>query len=231
MAVPIQLPTTALNETFGGVTYHIEGELVPVLHLELSVMGVYFEHHILLWKDPHVQVEFHPMKGALKRMLAGMPFLLTGAKGPGRIAFSRDGAGHVFGLHLKSGMGVDVREHQWLAATNNVEYTFTRVKGAANMLLGGTGFFIDTFSCPTTEGILWLHGYGNVFEVTLAAGEQIDIEPGGWIYKDRTVRMETIFQRLTTSFFGGGGQIFWNRFSGPGKIALQSMYLHLESGE
>jgi uncharacterized protein (AIM24 family) len=231
MAVPIQLPTTAQNETFGGITYHIEGELVPVLHLELNSVGVYFEHHILLWKDPHVTVELHPMKGALKRMLAGMPFLLTGAKGPGRIAFSRDGPGHVFGLHLKAGMGVDVREHQWLAATNNVEYTFTRVKGAANMLLGGTGFFIDTFTSPATEGILWLHGYGNVFEVTLAAGEQIDIEPGGWIYKDRTVQMQTIFQRLTTSIFGGGGQIFWNRFTGPGKIALQSMYLHLESGE
>ena len=37
---------------------------------------------------------------------------------------------------------------------------FTRVKGAANMLLGGTGFFIDTFSCPQREGILWLHGFG-----------------------------------------------------------------------
>jgi uncharacterized protein (AIM24 family) len=231
MAVPVQVPTTALNETFGGVTYHIEGELVPVLHLELSSVGVYFEHHILLWKDPQVAVVLHPIKGALKRMLAGMPFLLTGATGPGRIAFSRDGVGHVFGLHLRTGMGVDVREHQWLAATNNVEYTFSRVRGAANMLLGGTGFFIDTFSCPNSEGILWLHGYGNVFEVTLAAGEQIDIEPGGWIYKDRTVRMETIFQRLTTGIFGGGGQIFWNRFTGPGKIALQSMYLHLESGE
>ena len=118
-----------------------------------------------------MQIELRPLKGGFKRMLAGMPFLLTGAKGPGRIAFSRDGAGHVFGLHLKPGVGVDVREHQWLAATNNVEYTFTRVKGAANMLLGGTGFFIDTFSCPAQEGILWLHGFGNVFEVTLAPGE------------------------------------------------------------
>ncbi len=26
-------------------------------------------------------------------------------------------------------------------------------------------------------------------------------------------------------------QICWNRFTGPGKIALQSMYYHLESGE
>ena len=231
MAVPVQLTTNVQNETFGGVTYHIEGELVPALHVELSNTGVYFEHHILLWKDPAVQIALHPMKGAFKRMLAGMPFLLTGASGPGRIAFSRDGAGHVFGLHLSPGMSVDVREHQWLAATDNVDYTFTRVKGAANMLLGGTGFFIDTFSCPAREGILWLHGFGNVFEVTLAAGEAIDIEPGGWIYKEQTVQMQTMFQKLSTGFFASAGQIVWNRFTGPGKIALQSMYCHMEGGE
>ncbi|HEY3760330.1 MAG TPA: AIM24 family protein [Verrucomicrobiae bacterium] len=231
MAVPTLLTTAVQNEKFGGVTYHIEGELVPALHLELSNVGVYFEHHILLWKDPSVQVAIRPMKGALRRMLAGMPFLLTGANGPGRIAFSRDGAGHVFGLHLKPGMAVDVREHQWLAATDNVEYTFSRVRGAANMLLGGTGFFIDTFSSPSQEGILWLHGFGNVFEVTLAPGESIDIEPGGWIYKDQSVQMQTMFQRLSTGLFASGGQICWNRFTGPGKVALQTMYYHMEGGE
>jgi uncharacterized protein (AIM24 family) len=231
MAVPKLLSTSTLNETFGGVTYHIEGELVPVLHVELSSIGIYFEHHILLWKDPAVQVGLKAMRGALKRVLAGMPVFMTAATGPGRIAFSRDGAGHVFGLHLAPGSAVDVREHQFLAATDNVDYTFTRVRGVANLLLGGTGFFIDTFSCPSREGILWLHGYGNVFEVELKPGEQIDVEPGGWIYKERTVDMQTIFQRLTTGIFGGGGQIFWNRFTGPGRIALQSMYVHLESAE
>ena len=231
MAVPVQLTTNVQNENFGGVTYHIEGELVPALHIELSNTGVYFEHHILLWKDPAVQIALQPIKGALKRMLAVMLFLLTGASGPGRIAFSRDGAGHVFGLHLKPGMSVDVRENQWLAATDNVEYTFTRVKGAANMLLGGTGFFIDTFSAPARDGILWLHGYGNVFEVTLAAGEAIDIEPGGWIYKEPTVQMQTMFQKLSTGFFASAGQIVWNRFTGPGKVALQSMYFHMDGGE
>ncbi len=39
MAVPVQLTTNVQNETFGGVTYHIEGELVPALHLELSNTG------------------------------------------------------------------------------------------------------------------------------------------------------------------------------------------------
>jgi uncharacterized protein (AIM24 family) len=231
MAVPVLLATNVQTETFGGVTYHIEGELVPALQLELSGTGVYFEHHILLWKDPAVPIALHPVKGGFKRMLAGLPFLLTGATGPGRIAFSRDGAGHVFALHLTPGASVDVRENQWLAATEHVEYTFTRVKGVANMLLGGTGFFIDTFSCPGRDGILWLHGYGNVFELTLAAGEQIDIEPGGWVYKERTVQMQTMFQKLSTGLFASAGQLVWNRFTGPGKVALQSMYYHMEGGE
>ena len=35
--------------------------------------------------------------------------------------------------------------------------------------------------------------------------ELIDIEPGGWIYKDRSVQMQTIFQRLSTGIFASGG--------------------------
>jgi uncharacterized protein (AIM24 family) len=227
MAVPVLLPTGVRDETYGGVTYHIEGELVPALQVELSQLPVYFEHHVLLWKDPQVEVGIKSLAGAFKRILSGMPVFMTEAKGPGRIAFSRDGAGHVFALHLEPGQAVDVREHQFLAATDCVDYSFTRMKGAANVLFGGTGFFIDTFACHHDHGVLWLHGYGNVFVVELGPGEQIDIEPGGWIYKDRTVQMNTVFQKLSTGIFGSAGQIFWNRFTGPGRIALQTMYLHM----
>jgi uncharacterized protein (AIM24 family) len=227
MTVPTILPTEARGEAFGGVTYHVDGELVPVLQVEISTMPVYFEHHVLLWKDPSVEVSLKPLKGAFKRVLAGMPVFLTQAGGRGRIAFSRDGAGHVFAMHLKVGDSLDVREHQFLAATDGVDYSFARVKGAANILFSGTGFFIDTFTCLRNEGIVWLHGYGNVFEMVLGPNEQIDIEPGGWIYKDRTVQMQTIFQKFSSGLFASAGQIFWNRFTGPGRIALQSMYLHM----
>ena len=54
--------------------------------------------------------------------------------------------------------------------------------------------FVDKFKASESDGILWLHGYGNVFEKTLGAGEQIDIEPGGWLYKDPGVKMETTMQ-------------------------------------
>ena len=56
-------------------------------------------------------------------------------------------------------------------------------------------------------------------------------QPGGWIYKDRTVQMQTMFQKLSTGLFASAGQICWNRFTGPGKIALQSMYVHMQGGE
>ena len=227
MAVPSLLPTQARDETYGGVTYHIEGELVPVLHVELGSVPVYFEHHILLWKDPAVNITIKPLRGAVRRVLSGMPVFVTQTQGAGRIAFSRDGAGHVFALHMKPGEAVDVREHQFLAATDVVDYTFNRVKGVASILLGGTGFFIDTFTCAKSDGILWLHGYGNVFLLTLGHGEQIDIEPGGWIYKDRSVQMQTIFQKVSTGLFASAGSLCWNRFTGPGRIALQSMYLHM----
>jgi uncharacterized protein (AIM24 family) len=158
-----------------------------------------------------------------------MPLVMTQTHGPGRIAFSRDGVGHVIAMHLKPGEGLDVREHQWLAATSAVDYSFAWVKGAANILLGGSGLFVDTFQAKEAEGIVWLHGYGNVFEVELQAGEQIDLEPGAWIYKERTVDMQTIFQKLASGIFAST-QICWNRFTGPGRIGLQSMYLQLYSG-
>ncbi|HEY4219818.1 MAG TPA: AIM24 family protein [Myxococcota bacterium] len=230
MAVPVQLPTAATNESFAGLTYHIEGELVPVLHVELANAPVYFEHHILLWKDPKVEIGIKALKGAFKRIMAGMPILMTEAKGPGRIGFSRDGAGHVFALKMKKGEAVDVREHQFLAATESMDYSFTRMKGVANMLFGGTGFFIDTFAAHA-DGVLWVHGYGNVFEVTLAEGEAIDIEPGGWVFKDRSVNMETKLQKLSTGLFGSAGSMVWNRFTGPGRVGLQSMYLHMPTAE
>ena len=225
--LPVLMPTKASNETFGGVTYHIDGELVPVLSVDVTNMPVYFEHHILLWKHTTVQIGLKALKGMLKRMIAGMQVFITQASGRGIIAFSRDGAGHIVPIHLAHGQELQVREHQFLAATDNIDYSFERVTGISNMLFGQSGFFIDKFHGRQGDGVLWLHGYGNVFEKTLGAGESIDIEPGGWLYKDTSVRMETIIDRLTSGMFGASMNFIVNRFTGPGRVGIQSMYLHM----
>jgi uncharacterized protein (AIM24 family) len=228
--LPTLLPTQAHDESFAGVTYHLDGELVPVLTVDVSRTSIFFEHHILLWKHPQVRVSLRPMKGALKRMMAGMQIFVTEAGGPGFIAFSRDGAGHIAPVHLRSGQELEVREHQFLAATAGVEYSFQRVRGVANMLFASSGFFIDRFRA-TGDGIVWVHGYGNVFEKVLGPGEQIDVEPGGWLYKDPTVRLDTVIDKLSSGFFGAGGNLIVNRFTGPGRLGIQSMYLHMPTEE
>ncbi|MBV9270784.1 MAG: AIM24 family protein, partial [Candidatus Eremiobacteraeota bacterium] len=55
-SLPRLMPTRAEGETFGGVTYHIDGELVPVLTVDVSQTPIFFEHHILLWKHPQVAI-------------------------------------------------------------------------------------------------------------------------------------------------------------------------------
>jgi uncharacterized protein (AIM24 family) len=230
-SLPTLMPTKATSESYGGVTYHIDGELVPVLSVDVSRMPVYFEHHILLWKNTSVRITLKALKGMLKRMMAGMQVFVTQASGPGVIAFSRDGAGHIVPIHLARSEELHVREHQFLAATDTIDYSFERVRGVSNMLFGQSGFFIDRFHGHQGEGVLWLHGYGNVFEKTLAAGETIDVEPGGWLYKDPGVRMETVIDRLGSGLFGGNFNFIINRFTGPGRIGIQSMYLHMPSAE
>jgi uncharacterized protein (AIM24 family) len=219
---PTPLPTQQADATAAGYSFHLAGELVPVLTVELAPgQTIFFEHHILLWKEPSVQISVRPLAGMLKRMIAGMQVLVTEARGPGQIAVSRDGVGQIFPLQLSPGQEVHVREHQFLAGTDTVDYTWKRVSGVANMLFGGSGFFIDRFHANGGDGIVWLHGHGNVFEKLLADGEQIDVEPGGWLYKDPSVRLETNLAGLSTGFLAGSS-ITLNRFTGPGRLGLQS---------
>ena len=82
-SLPELMPTEVSDETFGGVTYHIAGELVPVLSVDVTRMPVYFEHHILLWKNSTITIGLKSLKGALKRMMAGMQIFVTEASGAG----------------------------------------------------------------------------------------------------------------------------------------------------
>ena len=128
-------------------------------------------------------------------------------------------------MHLPAGSSMYVREHQFLAATGSLAYTYERVRGVSNLLFGGNGFFVDRFDAQE-DGVLWLHGYGNVFDVALAPGESIDVEPGGWIYRDGSVSMNQQVYGLKTGLLGGSGQLVFNRFTGPGRVGIQTMYVH-----
>jgi uncharacterized protein (AIM24 family) len=211
---------------FGRSTCQVEGEIVPVAEITLGQGdSVFFEHHVLLWKDDRTPMTVMPLQGGMKRALAGMPFIVSLAHGPGRVAFSRDATGELVVMPLHPGMEVDVREHAFLLASHHIGYSYVRIKGLRNILFGGQGMFMDRFVTGNEPGLLILHGYGNVFERRLNPGESIILEPGAFLYKDASVTMNVETQKLSAGFFGGTGMNL-ARMTGPGRVGIQSMYVH-----
>ncbi|MGI9005319.1 MAG: AIM24 family protein [Streptosporangiaceae bacterium] len=210
---------------FSSSTCQVEGEVVPVAEVALAPGdAVFFEHHVMLWKEPQVPMVAMNTGGGMKRTLGGMPHILSVAQGPGRIAFSRDAAGEIVVLPLHPGMEMDVREHAFLIGTHSINYSFVRIKGLANVLHGGSGMYMDRFITQNYPGLLLLHGYGNVFQKTLAPGEKMLIEPGGFLYKDSTVAMNTSQMDLKTGMMRRG--MYLAEMTGPGRVGIQSMYVH-----
>ena len=215
---------------FSASTCQVEGELVPVAEIALSPQdAVYFEHHVLLWKDETVPLSSLKTAGGMKRTLGGMPHIVTVANGPGRVAFSRDAPGELVVLPLHPGMELDCREHAFLLASHSIGYSYVRIKGLKNILFGGQGMFMDRFVAGNEQGLLMLHGNGNVLERTLRQGEKILVEPGGFLYKDSTVNMQAVQMPLKTGFMRHS--MYLAEMTGPGRVGIQSMYVHHHASE
>src|ERR1700726_3055977 len=104
---------------FSASTCQVEGEIVPVAEINLGPGdSIFFEHHVMLWKEERVAMSVMQLSGGLKRAFAGMPFIISIATGPGRIAFSRDATGELVVLRLPPGMELYVREHAFLLSSH-----------------------------------------------------------------------------------------------------------------
>jgi uncharacterized protein (AIM24 family) len=224
---------------FGNSFCQIEGKYVPVADMNLAAGdSVYFTHHVLLWKDPQISISTMPLAGGWKRMFAGLPLIMTQAGGPGHIAFSHDAPGELIALPLHPGQAVDVREHLFLTATANVGYDWfqtnvwftTRDNNNETETHYPVGMFMDRFAPQQSAGLLLLHAAGNVFVRELAPGQTILVKPSALIFKDPSVQMHLHLEQ-PGSFFGGwnswnnwSNRYMWLRLSGPGRVAVQSVF-------
>ena len=116
--------------------------------------GVVFSHHTLLWARPGTHLEPWSKGSFFNRTYAGMPLVLMRASGPGHVALSEDHPGEVVALPIPAGRGFLVREHSFLAATDNVDFTWLnspvwlRVqKGNDTEYEYPIGPYIDHFNC------------------------------------------------------------------------------------
>ena len=224
---------------FGNSFCQVEGFYVPVADMKLAPEdSVYFTHHVLLWKDPQINITTMGMRGGWKRLMAGMPLVMTQAQGPGHIAFSRDLPGELIPVPLQPGQALDVREHLFLVATAQVQYDwfqtgiwFQTKNGNDTETHYPVGMFMDRFHSPAAPGLLLLHAGGNIFVRNLAAGQTILVKPTSLIFKDPTVQMALHFERPSTGFSGWGNwsnRYLWLRMAGPGRVAVQSVFESIE---
>jgi uncharacterized protein (AIM24 family) len=230
--------------TFGKSVCQIEGTQVPVADMKLAAEdSIYFTHHVLLWKDPQVSITAMSMKGGWKRLLGGLPLIMTQAQGPGHIAFSQDSAGELIALPLQHGQAVDVREHLFLAATCNVDYDwfstniwFSTRKGNETETRYPLGRVMDRFSATGAPGLLLLHAAGNVFVRDLSPGQVILLKPSALVFKDPTVQMDLYYENPGMSigamaiggWMSGTRGYLWLRLTGPGRVAIQSVFDRIE---
>jgi uncharacterized protein (AIM24 family) len=225
---------------FGKSHCQIEGLYVPVADMNLSAEdSVYFAHHVLLWMDTKVNISAMPLKGAWKRMLSGMPLIMTEARGPGHIAFSKDAAGELVALPLQPGQAMDVREHVFMVATGNVSYDwfqtgiwYTSQAGNDSETHYPLGMFMDRFSAPQKPGLLLLHAAGNCFVRNLRPNETILVKPTALLFKDPQVQMQLHIEHPAGSSMGWfttwSNRYIWVRLYGPGRVAIQSAFEKLE---
>jgi uncharacterized protein (AIM24 family) len=188
---------------FGDSVFQVDGTVVPVAEVNLGAgESVFFEHHVMLWKDEAVAMSVMSSPGGAKRLLADLPFVLSVARGPGRVSFSRDSPGKLVLMPIDPGVELDVREHAMIVATTALSYSFEKLPGLKATLAVGSGMYLDRFRAGDGPGLLLLHGYGHVLERTLGPGDTIQVEPGGFLYKDASVGVETVTHKLAA----GDGQ-------------------------
>lgn len=226
---------------FGQSTCQIEGKYVPVADFNLAAGdGIYFTHHLLLWKDDKIQISAMSLKGGWKRLFAGLPLVMTQAAGPGRLAFSKDAPGELIALPLEPGQSIDVREHVFMIATgtvaydwfsSNVWFTTTSSDGKETETHYPMGMFMDRFTAGAAPGLVLLHGAGNVFVRRLEMGQSILVKPTSLLFKDPTVQAHLHLEHpggTWQTWRAWGQRYLWLRLHGPGRVAVQSNYEPLE---
>jgi uncharacterized protein (AIM24 family) len=167
-----------------------------------------------------------------------MPVIMTQAKGPGHIAFSRDAAGEMVALPIQPGHAVDVREHVLVVATSAVAYDwfqtgvwFTTGSGDEKETHYPLGMYMDRFSAPQAPGLLILHASGNVFVRQLAPNQQILIKPTSLLFKDPSVQMQLHIEQPSVTWHAWrawGERYLWLLLTGPGRVAVQSAFEPVE---
>lgn len=205
--------------------YEIRGGEFPVVICELNDgEAMITERGSMVWQTPNMEMETRGggLGKMFSRAFSGESLFqnIYTARGAGSIAFGTSFPGKILPMEIGPGREIIVQKRSFLASTPGVtvEIFFNKKLGAG--LFGGEGFIMQRLS---GEGLVFVEIDGDVFETTLAPGEQLVADTGNVAGFEASVQMDIRqVPGLKNKFLGGEG-LFNTLLTGPGKVWLQTM--------
>ncbi len=205
--------------------YEIRGGEFPVVICELNDgEAMITERGSMVWQTPNMEMETRGggLGKMFSRAFSGESLFqnIYTARGAGTIAFGTSFPGRILPMEIGPGREIIVQKRSFLASTPGVtmEIFFNKKLGAG--LFGGEGFIMQRLS---GEGLVFVEIDGDVFETTLAPGEQLVADTGNVAGFEAGVQMDIRqVPGLKNKLLGGEG-LFNTLLTGPGKVWLQTM--------
>ena len=205
--------------------YEIRGGEFPVVICELNDgEAMITERGSMVWQTPNMEMETRGggLGKMFSRAFSGESLFqnIYTAHGAGTIAFGTSFPGRILPMEIGPGREIIVQKRSFLASTPGVtmEIFFNKKLGAG--LFGGEGFIMQRLS---GEGLVFVEIDGDVFETTLAPGEQLVADTGNVAGFEAGVQMDIRqVPGLKNKLLGGEG-LFNTLLTGPGKVWLQTM--------
>jgi uncharacterized protein (TIGR00266 family) len=209
--------------------YKISGTVMETVDIHLKAgESIYSESGGMAWMRGAFEMDTSTKGGlgaGLGRMLAGESLFLTTytCKSPdGLITFTPEVPGKVLAIPLESNQSLICQKDSFMCAelTVKLEMHFRKKLGAG--LFGGEGFILQKITGP---GTAFLEVPGEVREISLSSGEQIQVDPGHIACFEPSVEYDIApVKGLKNVLFSGEG-LFLATLNGPGKVWLQSLPL------
>lgn len=159
--------------------------------------------------------------GGVARLFAGEKFFfenLTADQGSGRVLLAPAIPGDITLLELDGQQEYILQKDAFFAASEGIEIT-TTIQDITKGLFSGQGFFILK---AKGKGTLAISSFGAIHEIELEPGEEHVIDNGHLVAWPATTSyvVDKAAKGWFSSFTSGEG--FVCKFTGPGKIYLQS---------
>jgi len=214
--------------------YRIEGTLYPILIIDLDEdEQIITQTHALLSMTGDVEMKTKMYGGITKgarRMAGGETVFLTTftARSDGQqVSLSDNVCGTILPLQIDINHAYLCDRAAYLCSETTVDLDVAFMKKIRMGLFGGESFVMERLS---GNGMVFLHGWGELQKKTLQAEEELKVATGCIMAVSNSATLDVKFIRSVNNILFSGQGLFITKVTGPGDVYIQSMTGYRETG-